>query len=165
VIRFSLYIVSLSIIHSTTYQLPTFTFTEHTSVANTNQGQQSIFGALFHEDQTPENSGKTTESSPAAATRKTLSTTTSHLIKRIQQSNDKKKRSAASTAGSTPTSQASSADTPSSTRLASHWAPPRGNHLDMVGKLTPSMNGNQDFTWPRSLVSQAGPSHWDVCSC
>jgi hypothetical protein len=39
--------------------------------------------------------------------------------------------------------------------------PPRVNHLDVVGRLTPSMNGNQEFTAPRSLVSQAGPSHWD----
>jgi hypothetical protein len=43
--------------------------------------------------------------------------------------------------------------------------PPRVDHLDVVGRLTPSMNGNQEFTAPRSLVSQAGPSHWDVCSC
>jgi hypothetical protein len=39
------------------------------------------------------------------------------------------------------------------------------DHLDVVGRLTPSMNGNQEFTAPRSFVSQAGPSHWDVCSC
>jgi hypothetical protein len=43
--------------------------------------------------------------------------------------------------------------------------PPRMDHLDVVGRLTPSMNGNQEFTTPRSLMSQAGPSHWDVCSC
>jgi hypothetical protein len=43
--------------------------------------------------------------------------------------------------------------------------PPQVDHLDVVGRLTPSMNGNQEFTAPRSLVSQAGPSHWDVCSC
>jgi hypothetical protein len=43
--------------------------------------------------------------------------------------------------------------------------PPRVDHLDLVVRLTPSMNGNQEFTAPRSLVSQAGPSHWDVCSC
>jgi hypothetical protein len=36
---------------------------------------------------------------------------------------------------------------------------------DVVGRLTPSINGNQEFTAPRSLVSQAGPSHWDVCTC
>jgi hypothetical protein len=44
-------------------------------------------------------------------------------------------------------------------------APPLVDHLDVVGKLTPSINGNQEFTTPRSLVSQARPSHWDVCSC
>jgi hypothetical protein len=26
--------------------------------------------------------------------------------------------------------------------------PPRANHLDVVGRLTPSMNGNQEFTAP-----------------
>jgi hypothetical protein len=35
----------------------------------------------------------------------------------------------------------------------------RVDHLDVVGRLTPSMNGNQEFTAPRSLVSQAGKSH------
>jgi hypothetical protein len=34
-----------------------------------------------------------------------------------------------------------------------------------LGILTPSMNGNREFKAPRSLKSQAGPSHWDVCSC
>jgi hypothetical protein len=43
--------------------------------------------------------------------------------------------------------------------------PPHVDHLDVVGRLTPSMNGNQEFKAPRSLVSQAWPSHWDVCSC
>jgi hypothetical protein len=43
--------------------------------------------------------------------------------------------------------------------------PPRVGHLDVVGRLNPSMNGNQESSAPRSLVSQAGPSHWDVCSC
>jgi hypothetical protein len=42
--------------------------------------------------------------------------------------------------------------------------PPRVDHLDVVGRLTPSMNGNQEFTTPCSLMSQAGPSHWGVCS-
>jgi hypothetical protein len=37
-------------------------------------------------------------------------------------------------------------------------------HLDVVGRLTPPMNGNSEFTAPRSLVSQAGRSHWDLCS-
>jgi hypothetical protein len=32
-------------------------------------------------------------------------------------------------------------------------APPRVDHLDVVGRLTPSMNGNQEFTTPRSLMS------------
>jgi hypothetical protein len=36
---------------------------------------------------------------------------------------------------------------------------------DVEGRLTPSMNGNQEFPARRSLVSQAGLSHWDVCSC
>jgi hypothetical protein len=27
------------------------------------------------------------------------------------------------------------------------------------------MNGNQEFTTPLSLMSQAGPSHWNWCSC
>jgi hypothetical protein len=43
--------------------------------------------------------------------------------------------------------------------------PPRVDHFDVVGRLTPSMNRNQESTAPRSLVSQAGPLHWDVCSC
>jgi hypothetical protein len=42
--------------------------------------------------------------------------------------------------------------------------PPRVDHLDVMGRLTPSMNGNQEFTTPRPLMSQAGPSHWDLCS-
>jgi hypothetical protein len=49
--------------------------------------------------------------------------------------------------------------------ILSYVIPPRVDHLDVVGRLTPSMNGNQEFTAPRSLVSQAGPSHWDECSC
>jgi hypothetical protein len=48
-------------------------------------------------------------------------------------------------------------------KLLYDLAPPRVDHLDVVGRLTPSMNGNQEFTTPRSLMSQAGPSHWDVC--
>jgi hypothetical protein len=27
------------------------------------------------------------------------------------------------------------------------------DHLDVVGRLTPSMNGNQEFTTPRSLMT------------
>jgi hypothetical protein len=42
--------------------------------------------------------------------------------------------------------------------------PPQVDHLDVVGRHTPSLNGNQEFTTPRSLMSQAGPSRWDVCS-
>jgi hypothetical protein len=34
--------------------------------------------------------------------------------------------------------------------------PPRVDHLDVVGRLTPSMNGHQEFTAPRSLVSEPG---------
>jgi hypothetical protein len=49
--------------------------------------------------------------------------------------------------------------------LGTVGTPPRVDHLDVVGRLTPSMNGNQEFTAPRSLMSQAGPSRWDVCSC
>jgi hypothetical protein len=45
------------------------------------------------------------------------------------------------------------------------FIPPQADHLDVVGRLTPSMNGHQGLTAPRSLVSQAGPSYWDVCSC
>jgi hypothetical protein len=44
-------------------------------------------------------------------------------------------------------------------------SPPRVDHLDVVERLIPSMNGNQEFTAPRSLERQAGPLHWDVCSC
>jgi hypothetical protein len=33
---------------------------------------------------------------------------------------------------------------------------------ELLGRLTPSMKGNQAFTAPCSLVSQAAPSHWDV---
>jgi hypothetical protein len=50
-------------------------------------------------------------------------------------------------------------------QLDNPQAPPRVDHLDVVGRLSPSLNGNQEFTAPRSLVSQAGPSHWDVSSC
>jgi hypothetical protein len=52
-------------------------------------------------------------------------------------------------------------------RLDKGWCvgPPRVDLLLVVGRLTPSMNGNQEFKTPRSLMSQAGPSHWDVCSC
>jgi hypothetical protein len=37
--------------------------------------------------------------------------------------------------------------------------------LTWWGGLIHQCHGNQEFTAPRSLVSQAGPSHWDVCSC
>jgi hypothetical protein len=43
--------------------------------------------------------------------------------------------------------------------------PPQVDHLNVVGRLTPSMNGNQELTTSRSLMSQARPSQWDVCSC
>jgi hypothetical protein len=40
------------------------------------------------------------------------------------------------------------------------WMPTSFYHFD----ITPSMNGNQEFTKPRSIMSLAGPSHWYVCS-
>jgi hypothetical protein len=47
-----------------------------------------------------------------------------------------------------------------------YWGfPPQVDQLDVVGRLTPSMNGNQEFTTLRSLMSQLESSHWDMCSC
>jgi hypothetical protein len=43
--------------------------------------------------------------------------------------------------------------------------PPQVYHLDVVGRFTPSMNGNQEFTASRSLVRQTGPSRWYVSFC
>jgi hypothetical protein len=43
-------------------------------------------------------------------------------------------------------------------------SPPQVDHLDVSRGLTPSMNGNQEFTSPRTRELDRAVA-WDLCSC